>query len=363
MKRDPSIDALRGLAIILVVAGHAIPISAAVLQDGPGLVKVDAVYWVPLATASNLFFSLIYSFHMPLFAFVSGLVLWPPKDTGLGSQTFKKARGLVIPYLAWGVVLWALMRWTTALPSSSFTSALVSSLIGRGGLWYLYAVFVCSVVVIVLARSRQYRWLLPASALGAIVLATGQLFRIPDVLQLGNVLWIYPFVVLGFFARPRGVWVRAHRWWVVAGGVAAYLPLFYLRYPVHVPTLQPINAIAIAVHNAGLPGGFMFSILLPYLCALAGVMALYAVYVGRSGRTISLQGWVGRRSLGIYAMHGPLLWWLVAAGVRNAVILTVLALGISLGLTVVLERIPIIRSLFLGQGAPRSAPMPPTDAS
>jgi fucose 4-O-acetylase-like acetyltransferase len=54
--RDHHIDALKGVAIILVVLGHSIQIN-------------DPNY------DNNLLFMLVYSFHMPMLMFLSGFIL------------------------------------------------------------------------------------------------------------------------------------------------------------------------------------------------------------------------------------------------------------------------------------------------
>lgn len=70
------IDITRGMCIILVVIGHYIPI--------------DAPTWYLRIR------DIIYSFHMPLFMFLSGLVYFPPKN--YKSFITKKFRRLMVPY-------------------------------------------------------------------------------------------------------------------------------------------------------------------------------------------------------------------------------------------------------------------------
>ena len=79
MKRDATIDVLKGIGIILVVIGHT-------------CCKLPYVNQV------------IYSFHMPLFFIASGLFF---KESTLDSKKSfvkKKIKGLYIPYLKWSLV-------------------------------------------------------------------------------------------------------------------------------------------------------------------------------------------------------------------------------------------------------------------
>ena len=359
MQRDRSIDALRGLAIALVVLGHAVPFAAAVFHDGPGLVRVDAQYWVPTATASSPLFSLIYAFHMPLFAFVSGLVLWPPRARPVAGELLRRVRSLLLPYLVWFFMLTAIAQLKAgALLAEGWGVVLLNAVTGRGGLWYLYSLFLSATVVALLARVPGRRWTIPATALAAIV--APMLVDLPAVLHLSATLWIHPFVVLGYMWAPAKEWVIERRWYVAGVATLTFLPLLYLCYPIHLPhPIEPLERLAAAMHDVGLPGGSLLASgltrLLPFLCATAALLALHALFVGRGGRAIDVQAWLGRRSLGIYAIHGPLLWSLIDAGVRDPLILAAVGLAVSAGLTALLERVPLVSLALLGQPPVRRA--------
>lgn len=71
IQRNVLFDVMRGIAIILVVVGHA---------------GISSLEW-----------NFIYSFHMPLFFFISGYFLKTDKD--FKSFCLKKLKGLYIPFL------------------------------------------------------------------------------------------------------------------------------------------------------------------------------------------------------------------------------------------------------------------------
>ncbi|NTW28008.1 MAG: acyltransferase family protein [Coriobacteriia bacterium] len=353
LSRDQSIDALKGLAIVLVVVGHAIIDAGSVDPGEQGVVNMGPI-WISLATASSPPLSLIYSFHLPLFAFVSGLVMWPPRDYSLTTSILSRVRGLLVPYMAWFVLLYA-VRFVPH-PSRGFGQSLGDAVLGRDNLWYLYALFICTAIVLCLESAPGTRWTLPLSVVGAIIGFSGVFFAIPNVLYLDKVFWVYPFVVLGYVFGPLRAKFVKHRWRIVAVSLAAFVPLFYLLSPVHVPSLQPINKLAAAARELGTSGGRVLGVwfsalapLLPYACGVVAVTAIYALYLGRTGKAIDVQAWIGRRSLGIYAIEGPVLWWLSSNGLTNVFVLVVVALGISVAITVLLERTPLIGQLLLGQ--------------
>jgi fucose 4-O-acetylase-like acetyltransferase len=80
-ERDYSIDIARGFACLAVVAGHI-----------PGL--------------PNMLHSWIYSFHIPLFFIISGMVLKTSDKPSVFIK--KKIRGLLAPYLLLNILVWGL---------------------------------------------------------------------------------------------------------------------------------------------------------------------------------------------------------------------------------------------------------------
>ena len=110
---------------------------------------------------------------MPLFAFVSGLVMWPPRDTPLGAGIVSRVgrvRSLLVPYLAWFIVLYFVDRWSPT-DRNGVGPALVDAAIGRAGFWYLYAVFICTAVVLILTR----KWVPSLQPVGRLEPATWDL--------------------------------------------------------------------------------------------------------------------------------------------------------------------------------------------
>lgn len=80
--RNTYIDKIRGFAIILVVLGHAIQYTYADFD-------------------SNYLFTLIYSFHMPLFMFISGYVTYKENRELDKEWMRRRYESLLIPFLVW----------------------------------------------------------------------------------------------------------------------------------------------------------------------------------------------------------------------------------------------------------------------
>ena len=94
-----------------VVVGHAI--TAGYGTDVPlrGQVATDPGFYVPLRVATNPLLSVAYSFHVPLFAFVSGYVLWHEVPRPVWTEIRKRAVGLLIPYFGWFLIVDGLSRY------------------------------------------------------------------------------------------------------------------------------------------------------------------------------------------------------------------------------------------------------------
>ena len=141
MKRELWIDALKGIGIILVVAGH--------ITYNPLLVKT------------------IFMFHMPLFFLVGGWL----HSTALSQRQYlgAKTRSLLVPYLSFLVILWPL-ELLVAFPEQTWTaewmpSALIKPMLVGGQLltgfasvfWFVTSYFLTQQLVHFLLRRYSIR--------------------------------------------------------------------------------------------------------------------------------------------------------------------------------------------------------------
>lgn len=177
MKRIVWIDTLKGFAILLVVMGHVcqmrFPISGKWLAD------------------------IIYSFHMPLFLFLSGLFARKAIEAADNRQVkgyiIKKARQLLVPFAVW-MILWCIFK------GDDITMFLDGGFI----YWYLPTLFEFLILFCTLRylsnsiklNQRYYPVLLFLSILS--------LYQIPGnclvgrLLRIGYSSYFYIFFVLGY---------------------------------------------------------------------------------------------------------------------------------------------------------------------
>jgi len=157
--RNPAIDIARGIGIMLVVLGHN---------------------WTVLQERGELF-RVIYSFHLPLFFFLSGLFL---KDTdGLSKVALSRADALLKPYFAVLLPLGiAELLLPQAVPVADTTPLAYFSGVLYGTaptiawtpLWFLPHLFMACVLATAVLRATRglrghtaWRWLIACAMLAA----------------------------------------------------------------------------------------------------------------------------------------------------------------------------------------------------
>ena len=112
------IDQLKGFAILLVVVGHVLEFC---LYPGKSSFSHDV----------------IYSFHMPLFAFLSGLVFTSLSDyKKAGKKLFKQSYRLLVPFLTMGIIYAYTIRKGEGFLLQPY----------KLGLWYLLFLWQCYII-------------------------------------------------------------------------------------------------------------------------------------------------------------------------------------------------------------------------
>lgn len=121
-KRIPELDFIKGIAIILVIIGHVI---SQVWNSDP------AVY------EKAFLFRLCYSFHMPLFAFVSGWICCVTMKTDI-HWLIKRIRRIALPYIIMTVFVFFLLRGNS-----------ISQFIINTPYWYLIFIIIADSIFFV----------------------------------------------------------------------------------------------------------------------------------------------------------------------------------------------------------------------
>jgi len=323
------VDALRGFAILLVVFGHA-------LQFGTN------------APDENFFYRIVYTFHMPLFMFISGFVHSGFKRS-LRNEVRVKSVSLLVPFLAWLPINFVWMQFATPTPPSivDFVSR-VARAPDDGGLWFLLILYFINILLVASRWVSRNRTLQIACGLWLLLNIVLRIFPASNVLGLGLLSWHMPFFLIGMLARKglEGKDVTALSVFVAC---AIYIVLF--------PMWVRVGPGPISTFN--LPP----SLVPPLVKILNYVVALSAIWVAfssfrESGRRNPLTrplSWIGRISLEIYATHlyflMPALYVVSVASLSELVrVMVASAAGLvgALFAIAAIKRVPFLARLLFG---------------
>ncbi len=133
--RTDWVDSAKAIGIVLVVYGHV-----ARGLYGSGLYQPEEVF--------HLIDSLVYSFHMPLFFFLSGLFFSSSLSKRGGKKLlFNKIDTIVYPYIIWSILQGSVEALLSNYTNGNVTFGEVLALWNpRAQFWFLYALFVIFVV-------------------------------------------------------------------------------------------------------------------------------------------------------------------------------------------------------------------------
>ena len=206
--RDAWVDYAKAIGIVLVVYGHVARgiFNAGIPLDMPLYRLVDSV---------------VYSFHMPLFFFLSGLFFFHSLHRrGAVALATNKIDTILYPY-----ILWSLIQGLTEVWLSSYTNSKVGLFEvlavwnPRAQFWFLYALFLVIMTAILVFR-RDNPVLIWAVL---FISAVAYCFQgsIPSLLHSHYVVMNFVFFALGIWFHTVQDRLTAHPGrWAAAGAVA-----------------------------------------------------------------------------------------------------------------------------------------------
>ncbi|PSU27815.1 acyltransferase [Photobacterium phosphoreum] len=139
------VDYAKGLGIILVVYGHI----------------TEGIYNAGMAMDSGLYTAIdtmIYSFHMPLFFFLSGLFFTSSfQKRGLKNTIINKVDTIFYPFVIWSILQGIIEATLSKYTNGHVTYTQVFSLLWepRAQFWFLYALFFTFVIACLLFMKNR----------------------------------------------------------------------------------------------------------------------------------------------------------------------------------------------------------------
>lgn len=262
------IDIAKGIAILLVCAGHT-------------RLGVEG----PIA-------SWITSFHMPLFFVMAGLCFEEGRYRSLVEYVVRKCRALAYPYFMLTVFVALLLTvFSFGLAGNCLESMLIKVFPGQNviGFWFIRTLFLVEIFYAILSR-------LPSRVRITTIVVLGIFgFYLPsghDLLRMNTVCISLMFYEIGCLCRP----LRSRKYGLtiligvaVGGSLLQGILLWNSRFPV-------CGFGASRFHYNGV---------LVILVALLGTLAVAveSQVVDRIPRVGSAFAWLGRNSLALLALH------------------------------------------------------------
>lgn len=139
------INIARGIAVLLVLLGHAFP---DVLSESSNVLH-------------KTIYEIIYSFHMGCFFFLSGFVASGKICSGktdIKNEFVNKFKRLLVPYLFYSFITMGLKQVFSAFANNRFEiGEFWKIILGKnpnGGLWYLWTLFIIAIIFTALSKLK-----------------------------------------------------------------------------------------------------------------------------------------------------------------------------------------------------------------
>ncbi|MGH1374967.1 MAG: acyltransferase family protein [Alphaproteobacteria bacterium] len=193
MQREYWVDYAKAIGIVLVVYGHV----------------ARGLYGADLVISNNIYAlldSVVYSFHMPLFFFLSGLFFYGSfLKKGCGSFVLSKVDTVVYPYLIWSIMQGSIEVFLSQYTNGNVSYSEVSSLLWspRAQFWFLYSLFfifaVSAVLYAFLLKAKVSANIVTASLLIISVILYSCCSILPDVFLVQSFSQNFVFFIFGVF--------------------------------------------------------------------------------------------------------------------------------------------------------------------
>lgn len=271
--RSRWIDCAKGIGILLVVYGH---VARGVHSAGLPMDK----------DVFRLVDSIIYSFHMPLFFFLSGL-LFTGSLRRLGGYHLVAGK---LDTIAYPYIVWSVIQGTTEVLLSKFTNGNVTmsdvaALLWqpRAHFWFLYALFFIFLTATPIYRRLDTRWHLAITIAATFICV----FRdgIPGGIPANFIYEYFVFFALGVSIGPVVPHLTRHAGRLTLISIPAFAAFqfaFHLVLDLDYATPHRLMALALAA---------------------VSIIAVVALCLKLEKSETGWLAAIGNASLGIYLMH------------------------------------------------------------
>ena len=171
-KRLEYLDVTKGFSILLIVLGH-------------------------IYTKENVINAYMYSFHVPIFFIISGMLLkYKNKDTeNIGKIVKSRLKGLIIPYFTFDAFNILIYLFLNGFTYENIRWNIIDTLLlyGRGATWFLPCIFIGEILFLLIKKYLKQDL--------CVILISTILFLIPIVIHSKGIITLILFrglIAVGF---------------------------------------------------------------------------------------------------------------------------------------------------------------------
>jgi len=331
--RDCKFDVIKGFTIILVVLGHVIQ---------RNIVSYE----------SNIAFLIIYSFHMPLFMYISGYITYGRVGFNKKEWLLNKFSILIIPFFSWMLLSYVLSFLTIfgIYPPYTIVSGGIIHYIAytiihpNNGLWFLWALFGIYIPFLFAQKLeiwfRDFAYLITAALLSVILIPPFSSYRF--WFGLNYIQYYFVFFTAGYLIAKHQIdWIRVIKYFeIISLLLFPVLLFFWIK-------LYPLQSfIGHAVESNLAP---LLALIYQYTLGFTGIFFVVYLFSHINYRSLNILAWLGTITLNIYAAHIPFLKLLHGNSIVSVITSTLTVLLLAIFVSYLISNVSPINKVFFGK--------------
>ena len=321
---NKTLDVAKGIAILCVVLGYSFPSNIF-----SGETYLDYI--------AKLIYDLLYSFHMPVFFFISGYLFYNAWINHRTGTIKRKAQRLLIPYITFSVLYIPFRLVASGMANSDFHSSYWQIIVGvspNGGVWFLYTLFLFFLITFYLIKTNNIKIILLVAACVSIISQIGIPFfqtlhdaapRILDIFRF------YIYFLLGLYIKDSSLKKVAYKKLFFSGRIISIL-IFIVIF-----VLYEFCSLKI-------------------FCVPVALLGINLIFIISQELHSNILCYIGQISMDIYVLHGPIMVLLRWVFIKISITKILIPIGMftfSLVIAILISRyiihkIKIIELLCIG---------------